>query len=211
MADEDPTLLVLHAVRLLGAADAPAVERRFGVPRAAAAELLLDGEAYGWVRRVCPDPDPAWTLTDAGRTQGERLLTSNLDARDARAAVADAHRDLLDLNGRFLAACTRWQIRPLPGDPLAANDHTDLRWDDAVLAELAALGRRLEPVGARLATALPRCDGYPRRYSAALARVERGETRWVDAPGIDSCHAVWFELHEDLIATLALRRGDPGA
>jgi hypothetical protein len=24
----------------------------------------------------------------------------------------------------------------------------------------------------------------------------------------DSCHTVWFELHEDLLSTLGIRRGD---
>jgi hypothetical protein len=40
-----------------------------------------------------------------------------------------------------------------------------------------------------------------------LRRVDRGERRWVDAPRIDSCHTVWFELHEDLLASLGLERG----
>jgi len=31
--------------------------------------------------------------------------------------------------------------------------------------------------------------------------------RWVDAIGIDSCHTVWFQLHEDLLATLGIPRG----
>ena len=33
-----------------------------------------------------------------------------------------------------------------------------------------------------------------------------GEHDWVDRTDIDSCHRVWFELHEDLIATLGLSR-----
>ena len=41
---------------------------------------------------------------------------------------------------------------------------------------------------------------------AALARADRGEKKWVDEPGIDSCHMVWFELHEDLLTTLGLER-----
>ena len=41
----------------------------------------------------------------------------------------------------------------------------------------------------------------------ALERVDKGERSWVDRPRADSFHTVWFELHEDLLATLALSRG----
>jgi hypothetical protein len=32
----------------------------------------------------------------------------------------------------------------------------------------------------------------------------------VDAIEIDSCHRVWMQLHEDLIATLGMQRGNRG-
>ena len=54
---------------------------------------------------------------------------------------------------------------------------------------------------------LHRFAGYPERYSAALDRVDRGERAWVAQPTIESCHTVWMELHEDLLATLGLERG----
>ena len=31
---------------------------------------------------------------------------------------------------------------------------------------------------------------------------------WVDAPGLDSIHTVWFELHEHLLASLGRARVD---
>ena len=91
---------------------------------------------------------------------------------------------------------------------MAANDHTDHRWDDRVIDELGSLGRRLAPMCAELAGRLQRFDGYAERYAAAISRVERGEQGWVDGVGVDSCHRVWFELHEDLLATLGIRRGE---
>jgi hypothetical protein len=54
---------------------------------------------------------------------------------------------------------------------------------------------------------LARFRGYDDRFTAALARVEQGELTWVARPRVDSCHTVWMELHEDLIATLGIRRG----
>ena len=110
------------------------------------------------------------------------------------------------MNARFLDAVTRWQVRPLPGVPHEANDHQDHRWDDRVLHDLASLGRRLAKLAARLTETFQRLDGYDRRYLAAIERTSRGDGGWVDDMTRDSCHKVWFELHEDLLATLNLTR-----
>src|SRR3712207_7713514 len=59
---------------------------------------------------------------------------------------------------------------PQPGDLLAANDHTDWGWDEAVLRSLGALGSGLERALAPLVEALPRFDGHVDRYRAALRR-----------------------------------------
>jgi hypothetical protein len=111
------------------------------------------------------------------------------------------------LNSGFLAAVTNWQIRPDRADPLAADDHTDGRWDQRVLDDLRGLQRGLRSVCEQLAAALQRFTGYAERYSAGLERVDRGDRAWVAQPKIDSCHTVWMELHEDLLATLGLERG----
>lgn len=206
-----PTLLTLHAVRLLGHGDDAAVARRFALERGEVAELLLDLEAYGWVTRVTFARTGGWTLTDAGRAADEQLLAEELAATGHRETVADAHTGFAPLNARFLAACTHWQIRPTPGRPLALNDHTDYGWDARVVDELVSLGRRLGPLAAGLAARLARFDGYADRYADAVTRVERGEVRWVDSIDVDSCHRVWFELHEDLLATLGLQRGEQPA
>jgi hypothetical protein len=52
-----------------------------------------------------------------------------------------------------------------------------------------------------------RFQGYPGRLAHVLDRVDKGERSWIDRPRGDSFHRVWFELHEDLMATLALTRG----
>ena len=39
-----------------------------------------------------------------------------------------------------------------------------------------------------------------------MDEVRRGHGEWFDKPLIDSYHTVWFELHEDLLATLGLER-----
>ena len=127
--------------------------------------------------------------------------------------MAAVHERFLPQNARFQDAVTRWQIRPLPGAPMATNDHTDHRWDDDVLEVLGSVGRRLDRLETDLTAVLPRFGGYGRRYGRALDGALRGEDRWVDGVGIDSCHVVWMQLHEDLLATLGVdrahRRGLP--
>jgi hypothetical protein len=77
-----------------------------------------------------------------------------------------------------------------------------------VLAELADLGDELIDVAAVLSGRLDRFAGYDQRYGAALTRAVNGEPAWVTRPRVDSCHTVWMELHEDLLATLGIDRGD---
>jgi hypothetical protein len=200
-------LLVLHAVRIRGFADTAAAARRFSLDRDVAEELLLDYEARGWVRRSRFADLSGWSLTDAGRAENVRQLGVELDGIGGRPTVAAKHVEYVPLNGRFLKAITKWQIRPTSWDPIAPNDHTDFRWDDRVFDSLGFLNRRLRPLCTILTDVLDRFDGYADRFSAALERAGRGGKSWVDQTGIDSCHTVWFELHEDLLATLNIERG----
>lgn len=203
----EPVDLSLHAVGLLGFADAGAIARRFGQDSQKVQEHLLDFEALGWVTRSEFAGIGGWSLTGAGRDEDRRRLAAELDAAGARPVVVDVHARFVPLNARFLDAATRWQMRPLPGQPMASNDHTDHRWDDRVLDALGSVGRELAPLDAELANALARLGGYADRYRDAFVRASRGERRWVDGLGINSCHAVWMQLHEDLLTTLGLERG----
>jgi hypothetical protein len=195
-------LLALHAVRVTGMASTERAAARYGLPRAETHELLEDDRARGYVRRVEFVDLAGRTLTESGRIEDERRLAAELGQTGARPVVQTGADDFVGLNARLLTAITDWQLRPQPWDRLAANDHTDHRWDDRVLRELTRIGELLAPVCDPLAAALSRFEGYPQRYAAAMARVADGERSWVDRVGPDSAHGVWLELHEDLRATL---------
>lgn len=203
----DPADLVLHGPRVLGFASADRVAVRYRLPTEDVVEHLLDHEAHGWVTHTSFAGSSGWSVTAAGRAEDERRMTAELDRSGVRPVVAAAHQDFLPLNGRVLRACTAWQVRPTRADPLAANDHSDWPWDERVLRTLATVGTQLRELGGPLAGALARFDGYTDRYAAALAKVDRGDRRMVDAPDRDSCHTVWIQLHEDLLATLGIPRG----
>lgn len=201
-------LLVLHAVRVRGMATLAEVCQRYDLDPDEVEELLLDHEAFGLVKHVEFADVNGWSLTDRGRTEDERLLAAELVAASARDVVEESHAAFVPLNARFLEAITRWQILPQRWDAMASNDHSDWRWDEQVLGSLTGLSGRLRPIEDRLTERLVRFGGYADRFAAALARVDQGQRKWVDEPGIDSCHTVWFELHEDLLATLGLERED---
>jgi hypothetical protein len=200
-------LLVLHGVRIKGMADMDTISRRFSLDAAEVQEHLLDYEASGVIQGVAFADVRGWSLTEAGRKENERLLASELNQAAARDVVAHSHTAFAPLNARFLDAITRWQIHPTRWDAMASNDHSDWAWDERVLGELASLSRRLRIIEEPLAASLARFGGYADRIAAALARVDQGGRKWVDEPKIDSCHTVWFELHEDLLATLGMTRG----
>ncbi|HEX7745956.1 MAG TPA: transcriptional regulator [Micromonosporaceae bacterium] len=202
-----PDDLVLHGSRVLGFASSSRIAARFGLDAGIVDELLLDHEARGWVRRSNFAGSSGWYLTDDGRVENERRLAIELGRAGAGDAVMSAHVAFVPLNRGFGTACTDWQIRPTRADPMAFNDHTDWRWDERVLRTLKALDDAFRQMCIRPAECLQRFDGYADRYSSALAKVEAGQRRWVDAPEFDSCHTVWIQFHEDLLATLGIPRG----
>jgi len=202
-----PDLSVLHAVRVTGMANDEAVSRRTGIDQDTAAELLRDFEAYGWVTHVEFGGVSGWTLTERGRHEDTRKLGEELDLVGARAAVQQAHDEFEILNGRLVRACTDWQLKPTDGNRLASNDQSDPQWDGRVLDELALIAGELTRLIGGLTRVLARFGGYDDRFDAALTRARAGEGRWVAGIGIPSCHALWMELHEDLLSTLGVPRG----
>lgn len=200
-------LLVLHSVRIQGMADDDAVALRFGLDEADTREILLDDEAYGWVRQAAFGGTAGWSMTDRGRAEDDRRLAEELADAGARSVVEQAHGDFGPLNARLLQACTDWQLRPEDGDRLAPNTHTDKEWDASVLAELEALDAELAPLVTELSSALARFEGYDARFAVALGKARVGLGEWVAGTGMGSCHTVWMELHEDLISTLGIERG----
>lgn len=197
----DRTSAVLHGVRLLGFASAAAVATRTGLDPADTTEELLDQQARGRVIWSEFGGAGGWSLTETGRRENERLLARELDAvPGGRAALTRAYDEFLPANGRLQQACTDWQLRPTSSDHLAPNHHDDPAWDDRVLTDLEAVAADLGRIEPALTAVLPRLSGYHVRFTTALGH------RRVDDHD-DSCHRTWFELHEDLLATLGLPRG----
>lgn len=201
MSSNQPTmLLTLHSVRLLGFADTDAVVERFGQDPQQVERLLIEAGSKGWAVRSSFGDSRGWSLTVAGRTENERLLAEELEAAGARASVTSVHEEFVPLNTDIVAACSQLQVNRLsrenqPDDGI--DDTTHQTFTDAV-----ASFRGLET---RLAGALPRFGGYVHRLDQAVANAAT-EPAWLIATDRDSFHRIWFEFHEDLIATLGIQR-----
>ena len=201
----DPDLLVLLGLRLRSFAPADAVAETVGLTPADV-EARLQALGADDRARFRDGRMTGWMLTPAGRADGERRLAAELDAVGRRDAVAGAYRRFLSVNQRLLDTCTDWQLRTVDGQQVV-NDHADATHDAPVIAQLAELDAAVQPVVADLADALERFGGYSPRLAAALAKVQGGDGDWFTKPTIDSYHTVWFELHENLLATLGIERG----
>lgn len=202
--------LVLHGPRVLGFTTPSRIAARYRLDLTFVEEMLGDFEAWGWVRHDSFAGSSGWSITDAGRAEDERRLANELDKASCRDVVAAVHAEFVPLNERFGAACTKWQIRPTRADPMAFNDHADWRWDERVLRTLDHVGGAFRELCGQLAARLQRFDGYSSSYTNALAKIDAGHRRWVDSPEVDSCHTVWIQFHEDLLATLGVPRGSDG-
>ena len=208
MTQESATeLLALHAVRLRGFANTARLAERFGISVEEMNEHLLDFQAFGWVSRSSFGETEGWSLTAAGIRENEAKLAAELLLTDAaQTSINRAHARFLPLNRLVLGACTDWQLRPTEADSFAANDHTDSDWDARIFEKLTSASHDLDSLNNELVAVLARFTGYATRFRRALERARTGGHAWVNGTGIDSCHSVWFELHEDLIATLGITR-----
>lgn len=204
----EPRFLALHGLRLKGFAEPAAVAGALGADEELVAkELEVLAEEGLVVRRE--GRISGWSLTPDGRATHASLAADELEASGGRGAVHDAYQRFLGVNREMLGVCTDWQLRDVDGQQVV-NDHTDAGYDSAVVDRLVSIHDRIRPVTSDLREVLDRFARYGERLRNALEKVVAGEREWFTKPVIDSYHTVWFELHEDLLATLGVERASEG-
>lgn len=194
--------MVLHALRCLGSVPARRIAEAVAMTEAEVESELIDLAVAGLVGYT-PGVFAGWLLTDEGRAQVSVRAARELDAAGTRDLVERWYGDFMDLNPELLRTCTAWQLREDLGSQ--PNDHSDERYDARVLRRLLDLDERGQRVCAGLAAALDRFAPYAGRLRSALERALAGDTAAV-TDRTDSYHAVWFQLHEDLLVTLGRPR-----
>jgi hypothetical protein len=204
MNGTDVTLLALHGLRLTGLAEAGAVAELTGSDPGVIEVELKALEDVDLILRRDGAYRSGWLLTADGTARAAEMVAHELEQVGARPALEALYQRFGLLNPTLLDLCCRWQLRDLSGQIL--NDHTDIAYDRTITAALAAHHKRSEPLLAELAGVLTRLDRYGPRLAHALDRVLQGDTDFFTKPITASYHTVWFELHEDLLTTLALDR-----
>ena len=203
----DPDLCIVHGLRVRGLTETLELAEAVGLEESEVAVRIADLAEAGHVLHR-DGRLMGWALTPKGRVHGEELVAEELDAAGEREAVGDLYRRFLGFDPGFKALCTDWQLRNVEDHVL--NDHTDAAYDAAVVARLVEVDGAVQPICVELAVRLERFDDYGRRFSEALQRVVAGEVNWFTGMMIDSYHTVWFELHENLLATLGIERAEDG-
>jgi len=202
-----PAFMVLHGLRCIGVAGEERLARAIGLPGEKVTELLNRLARRGLVEHD-PGPFGGWSLTSGGRVTEDELTRSELEESGARAHIESCYRAFLELNPVVLRISHDWQMRR-GGSTQVRNEHKDRDYDAAVLSSLTRIDEAAQRVCADLAVRLGRFGVYGRRLSSALERALAGETAYV-ADNVDSYHTVWFQLHEDLLATLGISRDGEG-
>jgi hypothetical protein len=196
-------LLVLHTLRCIGFAGLARVAAATGLPEPDAESELIDLAVAGLVTRVAGDFG-GWGLTEAGRAADAERIADELETAGTRTIVTEAYDAFLVLNPELLDLCTAWQTRSVDGK-ITPNDHTDDAYDARVLDRFTAFDQRVDPVCADLSAAMLRFQRYRVRLTDALVRARSGALDYV-SDNVESYHTVWFQLHEDLLATLGIPR-----
>jgi hypothetical protein len=196
-------LLVLHALRCVGFAGLARVAAATGLPESDVESELIDLAVARLVTHVAGDFG-GWGLTEAGRAVDAERIADELEIAGTRTAVAEAYDGFLVLNPELLDLCTAWQTRSVDG-VVTTNDHTDPVYDARVLDRLTEFDQRAGVVCAGLSAAMLRFQRYRVRLTDALARAKSGALDYV-TDSTASYHTVWFQLHEDLLATLGIPR-----
>lgn len=199
----DPRFLTHHALRIKGfsksetlaeivALDVSAVEAH--LQQLQSEEMVMFREARA-----------LWQLTPAGRAAHPEALAKDVAGIDL-AVLKPHYHSFLEINDAFKHLCGDWQLRD--GAP---NDHSDEKYDQAVIERLTILHASAEPVVSSMATVVPRLAPYLPRLESTCRLVVGGANNMFTGVMCGSFHDVWMELHEDLILTQGIDRAAEGS
>lgn len=195
-------LQILQLVRLRGRTTAADVADSAGLPAATVDLVVREFCDAGFIQ----DLRGRLKLTSDGRTELTHLIEAEHEDVD-QVQIADAYHEFAAVNTTFKQLVTDWQL--VADDK--PNDHSDAEYDAAVISRLGDIHTDFRPLLERLATLAPRLRMYPRRFDAALVKIQDGDHTWLARPLVDSYHTAWFELHEDLIGLAGLTRAAEAA
>ena len=199
----EPGFLTHHALRIKGFAPTDMlvemVSLEFDVVQGKLHDLASSGLA------VFREARSLWQLTPDGRQAHLEALARDVQNFDLE-ALKPHYRSFLGINDAFKTLCGDWQLRE--GAP---NDHSDVKYDQAVIDRLQRLHDQTQPVVSEMAAEVPRLNPYGRRLEQAVIQVAQGAVTMFTGVMCGSFHDIWMELHEDLILTQGIDRAAEGS
>lgn len=184
----DEEFSVLNAVYLRKMVTVEAIEDITGLEPASIGDVVARLVDRGLVADVggghCMLEQPAG-VSAAIAAYDERYA----DLRSSEEVMA-WHERFEVLNAQFLQVISAWQTS---GEEESALDKV-LKLVDRQIKALSSF------------TSVPRYRRYADRLSAAVEKVEQGQTEYVTSLSIDSIHNAWFELHEDILTVIGRPR-----
>lgn len=202
---DDHRFRLLHALRLKGLADHDALTALLGEDHTDDLDQQLSKAVEEGLVKQRTGRMQGWTLTREGRDAHQALLAEDRERPGLSDGVRAAYDRFLPVNQPFIDLCTHWQVRSDTGE---VNDHEDQAYDQAVIGRLVEIDGTAQEVAKVLDETADRFASYRPRLANARAKVVDGEREWFTKPTIDSYHTIWFELHEDLLLTLGIERGE---
>ena len=200
----DPRFRSLHALRVKGNAPAHTIAEIAGLSLEDVEGHLAEFAASEFA--VYKEQRKLWRITAEGRDAHAEALAADLAGTHVREALSLHYTQFLELNGEFKVLCTDWQLRD--GEP---NDHSDATYDKQCVSRLTNLDERARPLVADMAAELERLGPYVPRLQQACQRVVQGDPKMFAGVMCDSYHDIWMELHEDLLLTQGIARGEEGS
>ncbi len=200
----DPDLLVLHALRLKGFAEPPAVSEAVAIDETTVAERLASFQERELVKRR-DGRVSGFTLLPPGKDLHAALLDADRAAAACDAEIEAAYAAFLAHNETFKRLCADWQLRTVGGQQVP-NDHADAAYDAAIAERLAVMQPEVVIVIGDLSGRIDRFGPYADRLDDAAGRFMGGDPAALARPLARSYHDVWMELHEDFLVTLGRDR-----
>lgn len=117
-----------------------------------------------------------------------------------------AWADFEALDTEFKRVCSMWQVRQDGTGSL--NTHDDPEYDFGVIEKLVEVHSRLRELVRSISGLEMELADLTVELDNAMARVSEGEFDYFTGVQLNSFHNLWFELHEDLLCTMGLRRSE---
>lgn len=205
-ADSSTELMLLLALRLkgLGEVDAVADVHALDVDETewALAELIESGKCV--YRPV--DGVMKYLLTPSGRELGEQALWQEIDDPSKKQKIRQAYNEFRGLEEGLFQVLADWQVIDGTNVHQRINKHDDYLYDQEILERLYNIDVNLQKILKPLARMFSRYQNYENRFAKALDLMRNGDMQYLMKPLIGSYSTLWFEFHEDLLATLGINR-----